>query len=112
MKISASDAAGAAGEDWRAIGACLDEDPELFFPLSSRGPGGEQIALAKEVCARCLVREACLRFALESGQEFGVWGGLSEEERRALRARPVLPAASPVHHHRPAAGRRRAKVRS
>ncbi|MGO9295548.1 MAG: WhiB family transcriptional regulator [Streptosporangiaceae bacterium] len=110
--MSASAAAAAAQEDWRALSACLAEDPELFFPLSPRGPGGEQIAKAKRVCARCLVQESCLRFAFESGQEFGVWGGLSEDERRALRVRTARPAPRPVPPHQPAPARRRATVGS
>jgi WhiB family transcriptional regulator, redox-sensing transcriptional regulator len=74
-----------AGNDWRSLGACLAEDPELFFPLSSSGPGGAQIATAKAVCAHCQVRNECLGFAMSTGQEHGVWGGTSEEERKALR---------------------------
>jgi WhiB family redox-sensing transcriptional regulator len=46
-----------------------------------------QIEEAKAVCRRCDVREACLQWALESGQDAGVWGGLSEDERRALKRR-------------------------
>jgi WhiB family redox-sensing transcriptional regulator len=75
---------GAADSDWRALSACRDADPELFFPLSPSGPGLMQIAKAKVVCGRCQVREQCLRFALTSGQEFGIWGGTSEDERRRL----------------------------
>jgi WhiB family transcriptional regulator, redox-sensing transcriptional regulator len=74
----------AAASDWRALSACRDADPELFFPLSPSGPGLTQIAKAKVVCGRCQVREQCLRFALNSGQEFGIWGGTSEDERRRL----------------------------
>jgi WhiB family redox-sensing transcriptional regulator len=81
-----------AGADWRSRGACLAEDPELFFPLSALGPGHDQIAAAKAVCAHCAVRAECLGFALSTGQEHGVWGGTSEEERRALR--PGQPARS------------------
>ena len=111
MDISVSDAAAAAREDWRGLGACLEEDPELFFPLSPRGPGQEQIALAKQVCGRCEVTEACLSFALSSGQEFGIWGGLSEDERRALRARTMLQNARPARYHRPVPHRRAAARR-
>jgi WhiB family redox-sensing transcriptional regulator len=71
--------------DWLRLGACRDEDPELFFPIASAGPGSAQVAAAKAVCARCTVREACLRFALRANQDHGVWGGTSEEERRMLR---------------------------
>jgi WhiB family transcriptional regulator, redox-sensing transcriptional regulator len=73
--------------DWRHIAACRDEDPELFFPIGNTGPALLQIEEAKSVCRRCPVREECLQFALESGQDAGVWGGLSEDERRALKRR-------------------------
>jgi WhiB family transcriptional regulator, redox-sensing transcriptional regulator len=71
--------------DWLDLGACRDEDPDLFFPIASAGPGLTQVTAAKAVCARCSVRAACLSFALEAGQDHGVWGGTSEDERRALR---------------------------
>ena len=73
--------------DWRSRAACLDEDPELFFPIGNTGPALEQIEAAKSVCRRCQVREQCLSWALEAGQDHGVWGGLSEDERRALKRR-------------------------
>jgi len=73
--------------DWRHVAACRDEDPELFFPIGNTGPALLQIEEAKSVCRRCPVREDCLQFALESGQDAGVWGGLSEDERRALKRR-------------------------
>ena len=72
---------------WLDLGACRDEDPDLFFPIASAGPGLAQVAAAKAVCGRCTVREACLRFALETHQDSGVWGGMSEEERRTVRRR-------------------------
>lgn len=71
--------------DWRSQAACTDEDPELFFPVGSTGPAVDQIAEAKEVCARCEVREPCLEYAISSNQDAGVWGGLSEDERRSLK---------------------------
>jgi WhiB family redox-sensing transcriptional regulator len=73
--------------DWRHRSACLDEDPELFFPIGNTGPALLQIEEAKQVCRRCEVREQCLAWALEAGQDHGVWGGLSEDERRALKRR-------------------------
>ncbi|MYW00387.1 WhiB family transcriptional regulator [Streptomyces sp. SID3343] len=73
--------------DWRHASACRNEDPELFFPIGSTGPALLQIEEAKSVCRRCPVIERCLGWALESGQEAGVWGGLSEDERRALKRR-------------------------
>lgn len=73
--------------DWRHHAACRDEDPELFFPIGTNGPALQQIEDAKAVCERCPVIDTCLRWALEHGMDSGVWGGLSEEERRALRRR-------------------------
>ena len=73
--------------DWRHRAACRDEDPELFFPIGNTGPALVQIEEAKVVCRRCSVVDECLRWALESGQDAGVWGGLSEDERRALKRR-------------------------
>lgn len=75
--------------NWRARAACLDEDPEVFFPLShgTTKPALIQLEEAKKVCRRCDVRERCLEWALEKGEDHGVWGGLSEEERRALKRR-------------------------
>ena len=73
--------------DWRHHAICRDEDPELFFPIGNTGPAILQIEEAKQVCRRCEVREQCLAWALEAGQDHGVWGGLSEDERRALKRR-------------------------
>jgi WhiB family redox-sensing transcriptional regulator len=73
--------------DWRHHAACRDEDPDLFFPIGDSGPALLQIDEAKAVCRRCPVTEQCWRWALESGQDFGVWGGLSEAERRAMQRR-------------------------
>jgi WhiB family transcriptional regulator, redox-sensing transcriptional regulator len=71
--------------DWRQQAACLDEDPELFFPVGTTGPALEQVEQAKQVCRSCVVIEECLEWALQSNQDAGVWGGLSEDERRTLR---------------------------
>jgi WhiB family redox-sensing transcriptional regulator len=73
--------------DWRHRALCRDEDPELFFPIGTTGPAVVQIEQAKAVCRRCPVMQSCLEWALSSGQDSGVWGGLSEDERRALKRR-------------------------
>lgn len=73
--------------DWRSKAACLDVDPEIFFPIGNTGPALAQIAQAKAVCASCEVAETCLKWALENGQDAGVWGGMSEDERRSLKRR-------------------------
>lgn len=75
--------------DWRDRAACLDEDPELFFPISEVGPGAEQVRRAKSVCARCPVRAECLNYAVDNGLGFGVFGGTTAQERRRLPARPA-----------------------
>ena len=76
--------------DWRHHAVCRDEDPELFFPIGTSGPALLQVEQAKAVCRRCSVTDECLQWALESGQDAGVWGGMSEEERRAVKRRGGL----------------------
>lgn len=70
---------------WVQRARCRNEDPELFFPIGSSGPAVEQIERAKAVCTLCSVRLECLEWAVATGQDAGVWGGTSEEERRSLR---------------------------
>ena len=69
-----------ADRAWQDQANCLGVDPDLFFP--ERGASTRE---AKEVCRGCVVRNDCLEFALENGEKFGIWGGLSERERRRLR---------------------------
>ena len=66
--------------DWQDQANCLGVDPDLFFP--ERGASTRE---AKEVCRGCQVRTQCLEYALMNGEKFGIWGGLSERERRRLR---------------------------
>ena len=75
--------------DWRAKAACRDKDPELFFPVGNTGAAYQQIEEAKAVCRTCKVIDACLKCALDTNQDYGVWGGLSEDERRALKRRAL-----------------------
>src|SRR5712692_7989538 len=75
--------------DWRHEAACREVDPELFFPIGNSGPALLQIDEAKQVCRRCSVMDECLRWAIDSGQDAGVWGGMSEDERRALKRRTI-----------------------
>ncbi len=79
--------AGAPGlsDRWRDKAACRSTDPELFFPVGSTASALEEIRTAKAVCQSCPVQLPCLRFALETNQDTGIWGGTTEEERRALR---------------------------
>lgn len=79
--------------DWRNRSLCRGEDPELFFPVGTIGPALVQAEEAKAVCRRCDVTESCLQWAMETGQTAGIWGGLDEEERRALNRRSTMPPA-------------------
>lgn len=82
--------------DWVQRARCKDEDPELFFPIGTSGPALEQIENARAICMQCEVREDCLDWALASGQDAGVWGGTSEEERKAMRRTRRLGPRVPV----------------
>ena len=70
---------------WIERSRCIGEDPELFFPIGSTGPAVEQTTRAIAICRECPVRPECLEWALETCQDAGVWGGLSEEDRREIR---------------------------
>lgn len=67
---------------WQTEALCAQTDPEAFFPEK-----GGSTRDAKKVCASCTVREQCLEYALKNDERFGIWGGLSERERRRLRKR-------------------------
>ena len=84
--------------DWRAVAACREADPDLFFPVGTTGAAVRQIEAAKAVCRSCPSLDACLEFALSTGQDAGVWGATSEEERRAIRRarRRRAAAAAPA----------------
>ncbi|MFI1928504.1 MULTISPECIES: WhiB family transcriptional regulator [unclassified Streptomyces] len=74
-------------DNWREHAECRNEDPDLFFPIGTSGPALLQTEQAKAVCRHCPVREQCLEWAMETDQTLGVWGGTSENERRALKRR-------------------------
>jgi WhiB family redox-sensing transcriptional regulator len=70
---------------WMDYANCLGVDPDLFFP--ERGASASD---AKAVCAACQVREQCLAYALDTVQKFGIWGGMSERERRRVRRQRAI----------------------
>lgn len=72
---------------WRSRAACAHLDTDVFFPIGGTGPAVEQIERAKAICAVCPVRDDCLEFALATNQPAGIFGGLTEDERRSLRRR-------------------------
>lgn len=74
----------ATPQPWKNDAACTGLDPDLFYPPPVGGRA--QAQAAKAVCAGCPVRLECLAYALASGEELGIWGGLSERERRKIRA--------------------------
>lgn len=67
---------------WTEHALCTQTDPEAFYPEK-----GESTTAAKTICARCEVRAECLEYALDRHERYGVWGGMSERERRAELAR-------------------------
>lgn len=69
---------------WQDLALCAQTDPEAFFPEK-----GGSTREAKRVCAACEVRDECLEYALANDERFGIWGGLSERERRKLKRRVV-----------------------
>ncbi len=77
--------------DWQERSNCLGVDPDLFFP--ERGASTKE---AKAVCAGCEVKLECLEYALAHGEKFGIWGGMSERERRRLRRQRALARRSAV----------------
>jgi WhiB family redox-sensing transcriptional regulator len=82
--------------DWRHRSACRDEDPELFWPVGTSGPARIQAEQAKAICRRCPVTDDCLDWALSSGEDSGVWGGMTEEERRAYKRRTSRHMSRPA----------------
>jgi WhiB family redox-sensing transcriptional regulator len=74
-------------QDWRDEAACRDKDPELFFPVGMGPAIQQQVAMAKSVCFTCPSTAKCLAWALDTGQDAGIWGGTEEGERRAMRRR-------------------------
>jgi WhiB family transcriptional regulator, redox-sensing transcriptional regulator len=65
---------------WMESARCLDADPDAFFPEK-----GGSTREAKRICGQCEVRDECLEYALDNDERFGIWGGMSERERRRLK---------------------------
>ena len=85
-----ADGAGETRERrWQDLANCLGVDPDLFFP--ERGASTKE---AKEVCRGCIVRTQCLEYALVHSEKFGIWGGMSERERRRIRRQRALARAA------------------
>jgi len=96
--MSASTAAARPAGDtrpgWRDDAACRDAEPDLFFPdAGDIRSARAQVKMAKLICRGCPVSTTCLSWALASGQEHGIWGGLTQDERRRRHRRSRLWAA-------------------
>jgi len=76
---------------WQEYANCLGVDPDLFFP--ERGASTRE---AKEVCRGCVVGGDCLEYALNNSEKFGIWGGMSERERRRIRRARALERQAAV----------------
>ena len=70
---------------WQDYGACRGADADLFFP--ERGASTRK---AKAICGECDVKAPCLEFAIVTGEKFGIWGGMSERERRRVRRQRIV----------------------
>ena len=86
LRLGVLGATTGVGDDnplaWQADSLCTQTDPEAFFPEK-----GGSTRDAKRICAECGVRTECLEYALANDERFGIWGGLSERERRKFRRR-------------------------
>jgi len=93
-KQPAGERRSGGGDDWRHRAACRGEVyPDRFFPVGTSGPALLELADAKAVCARCPVVSECLDYAMANGLDAGVFGGLSEDERRSLKRRNARKSA-------------------
>lgn len=80
LEMTLDDLFGAVEQEWQEQALCAQTDPEAFFPEK-----GGSTREAKRICQACPVQDECLEFALEHDERFGIWGGLSERERRRLK---------------------------
>lgn len=78
--------------EWIADAPCSQADPELFFPEAHESRAN--VALAKRVCAACPVRQECLEWALDRGEKFGIYGGLTSTQRRKVLRQRAKDAAA------------------
>jgi WhiB family redox-sensing transcriptional regulator len=74
--------------NWKLQGSCNSYPYELMWPVGTTGPAEAQTSQAKAVCAACPIETKCLQYAVENHEAYGIWGGLTEEERRQIRNSP------------------------
>lgn len=92
--------------DWRAAGLCVNEDPELFHPVGTSTAALRDTKTAKAICNRCPSIADCLAHALDTPVHDGIWGGLTEKERAAIRRAKVRGISEAVLAKRAADARR------
>ena len=85
MRSTLIDALAIGELSWQDYANCRGADADLFFP--ERGASTRK---AKAICNACEVREECLSFAINNGEKFGIWGGMSERERRRVRRQRIV----------------------
>ena len=74
-------------QQWRSNAACLEGDPDLFFPILTTGPSYEQgLQIARDICERCGVFDQCLHYALSENVDEGIWAGTTPMQRKRLNA--------------------------
>jgi len=73
------------GQGWRELAACAGREDNLFFPVNEAERS--LVVAAKAVCEGCPVQDECLAYAIETGQNEGIWGGRTSSERRTVRRR-------------------------
>src|SRR5262245_45714039 len=93
LRLTNGPSANEPDPHWQEQALCTQTDPEAFFPEPGRLANA-----AKRICARCDVRGECLEYALANDERFGIWGGLTEHERRELRRDARSRAASATEY--------------
>lgn len=78
---------------WTVHAACQDADPDLFFPITWDDQPGQAVDQARRICQACPLQQACLDWALRTGESDGMWGGTTPAERRRLRAHHLQATA-------------------
>ncbi len=70
---------------WRQDALCHGMGSDLFYPVGTTGAAVEQIAAAKSICQNCIAKLACLDFAMQNDEQYGIWGETTQQERHQLR---------------------------
>ncbi len=88
--------AAADPNQWQHLGRCRETDPDMFYPEGSGGGGPLHSKDAKRICKACPVMMQCRQWALDTDEEYGIWGGLSEAERKKIRRERARAGQTPT----------------